>query len=297
MRTSVFRVDDGRFAWERAPGPTPGAALAFPAPEAARAMAEAGRTGGVRPALPSRCGRPHVLRYDVPGVFSAARLLRMPDPAVPALVAEALRGTGRLLALLHRAAPVGVADGPPPGVRRLRRWLRTGDGPGAAPRLYEALAARLGERRWRRAGELGDWTVWEGGTPLHGAPGLGGLVPSPYLGRAALLTGEELATGIPEFDVGWLLGELAELRAAARLGLGGAAPHDYAALARAVHEGYGSAAPDGLVRTALGGAAVLRVLTHVHDFAAYVGWHDDLTAYLELLADLLDSDGAAATCW
>lgn len=293
VRTSVLGVGGGRFVWERRPGES-GAPLARPTPDLARLVTRAGRERGVRPSLPmAPCpsdDRLPVLRYELPGAFSAARLLRMPDPQVPGLVTEALRGTGHLLAALHAlgpATPTTPPSGPPGGVRRLTRWLSRGEGPGAAGRLHRAFVRRLGEVRRRRAVEAGDWGGWSGrGVLLHGAPGLGVLVPAPYPGRGALLTGEELALGTPEFDLGWLLGELAELRAAARLGLGGAPAHDYAPLARALLDGYGPAHPAPLAR-----AALLRILTHVHDYAAYVGWHDDLASYLDLLADLVDDDG------
>lgn len=298
LRTSVARLPGGGFVWERRPGPAAPEGLAPPAPGLARTVTEAGRSQGVEPALPTVADpTATVLRYRLPGAFSAARLLRIPDPQVPALVTEALRGTGRLLAALHTHTPAASLaappTGPPSGIRRLRGWLARGEGPGDAGRLHRAFVARLGEGRRRRAIEAADWAGWAGGGALlHGAPGLGGLVPSPYAGRGALLTGEELAVGTPEFDVGWLLGELVELRAAARLGLGGAPAHDYAPLARALLDGYGPARPAPLAR-----AALLRILTHTHDYAAYVGWHDDLTSYLDLLAGLVDEDGAPAARW
>jgi hypothetical protein len=91
--------------------------------------------------------------------------------------------------------------------------------------------------------------------------------------------------------VGWLLGELTELRqhhldrgnteAAARC----------TAVARGFLRGYSSPPFDP---KAVGRAATLRIVTHAHDYAAYVGWVPQLPALLDLAAGLVDADGLAA---
>lgn len=137
-------------------------------------------------------------------------------------------------------------------------------------------------------------------TLLHGAPSLGWLVPTPWCGGAVLLTGEEVTVGEPAGDLGWLLGELAELRGAAARGLGGAARHrpgDFTEPARALLEGYLGPGPHPALPEGTARHATLRLATHMHDYAAYVGWHDDLTAYADLLAEFLDAHGEPALHW
>ncbi|MDA0635547.1 hypothetical protein OUY22_19180, partial [Nonomuraea sp. MCN248] len=127
---------------------------------------------------------------------------------------------------------------------------------------------------------------------LHGAPSLGSLLPVTAERPGALLTGDDLSAGTPEGDVGWLAGELVEFRALAdRLPAG--SPFDYDALIRALLDGYD--APLDLA--AVGRAAAVRFLCHVHDFAAYVKWHELLGDYLKLVADTIDAaaDGRLIT--
>jgi hypothetical protein len=128
---------------------------------------------------------------------------------------------------------------------------------------------------------------------LHGAPSLGLIVPSVSPGNCALLSGEDLARGPAAFDLGWLLGELAEMRATNVRGIGGLPDDRSGPLARALLDGYGP--PGDSVTT--GRAATVRVFTHAHDYAAFVGWHDHVTDYLDIIADLIDEDGSSATKW
>jgi hypothetical protein len=67
-------------------------------------------------------------------------------------------------------------------------------------------------------------------------------------------------------------------------------PEMYEAARTALSEGYGP--PDDPV--AVGRSAVLRVFTHAHDFAAYMGWHPELLEYLARIAEMVDDDGACA---
>ncbi|MGW3271268.1 hypothetical protein ACWDFH_07310 [Streptomyces kronopolitis] len=87
------------------------------------------------------------------------------------------------------------------------------------------------------------------------------------------------------------MGELAEMRwNAGRTGLDQLVPHDHTALQRVLLDAYG---PDHDSPT-VARAAVLRIVTHLHDFAAYVNWTDELIAYSAFAAELIDSEGAHA---
>lgn len=277
VQTRVGDLGEGRFVWERRAGESRGHPLSGPS-DAARAAVAAADAPGVRLVLPMAAG--DMLRYALPGAFSAARLLRSADPAVADLVRAALAGTGAALRRLHAAAvPADVPRGPP-AISRLSGWLAAPDGDLAPP-----ARRRLGRGRWARAQDWCDGQPGPGGDVLlHGAPSLGLLVPSPQRAVAGLITGEDLARGRAELDLGWLLGELVELEHAARRGLGSAVPGDYAGFTAALLNGYGAEPAGAATRR----VAALRVLTHAHDYAAYVGWHDDLLAYLDIVAELLD---------
>jgi len=246
--------------------------------------------------------RPGVL-YRVPGAVSVARLLPSGDDTAFRLSSSALADAGRTLRRLHRE-PWELPQRPPhQGVRRLLTWVSGEENPPEATRLRALARTRLGPSLWAR---LTDWAEAANEPPgggavlVHGAPSTGWLVPSPTGGHPALLTGEETTGGDPALDLGWLLGELHELRAAAARGLGSAGqgpPVDYASAAHALLSGYtggdGTAAvPPGTAR-----AATLRLAVHMRDFASFVGWHEDLRHYCDLLAETLTEDGAPALQW
>ncbi|MGW3950388.1 hypothetical protein ACWEKM_05385 [Streptomyces sp. NPDC004752] len=296
VRTTVLARRDGGYVWMRRQGPAPGAALPRPDAATAASLSALSRDAPVRLALAEPGGDGVAgLRYPVPGVFSVARLLHDPAPRTRAAIRDACHGIGAALRLIHAVpAPAGTAI-VPSAPARLVRWLRTGDGPGSSPRLYEAALARLGPDRLCLARTWGE-SAADGPGPrvlLHGGPALGALVMPADLGRPALLTGEELACGSWEFDVAWLLAELTELARARDLGIGGVPAADYPALAAAVTDGYGRRPS----KRALRRATALRILTHAHDFAAYVQWHGELLAYLDLAAAAVEAaeDGTPVT--
>ncbi|MFD3483437.1 hypothetical protein [Streptomyces sp. NPDC058665] len=288
------------------------------------------RTGsGARLALGERAaasGDGGGLVYRVPGAVSVARLLPSGDETGHRLSVRALADAGRTLRQLHDV-PWEFTEPPPPhhGVRRLLDWIS-----GAPPeeedsaRLRALAHDRLGPQLWSR---LTDWAEAArrppgrgGAVLLHGAPSTGWLVPSPAGDHSVLLTGEEVTGGDPALDLGWTLGELHELRSAAIRGLGAAGqgpPVDYPAAARALLAGYlrkeenagthlrtevgedtenaediTAALPPGTAR-----AATLRLAVHMRDFASFVGWHEDLRRYADLLAETLDADGAPTLQW
>lgn len=323
LRITVRHHGDTRFSWLRVPGPAhtrpqrlPPAAVGAALRRVDAAVGTAGTEGrrGVRlvlgewagPAADGAAGsgaRSGVL-YRLPGAVSVARLLPCGDDAAFRLSVGALADLGGTLRRLHRE-PWEFPERPPhPGVRRLLAWVSGEEDVPEAARLRALARARLGPSLWAR---LADWagaadasSGAAGAVLLHGAPSTGWLVPCPVGGRAALLTGEEVTGGDPALDLGWVLGELYELRAAAARGLGAAGqgpPVDHATAARALLSGYTGGDGTDAVPPGTGRAAALRLAVHMRDFASFVGWHEDLRHYCDLLAETLAEDGAPALRW
>ncbi|MFC4465300.1 hypothetical protein ACFPH6_12245 [Streptomyces xiangluensis] len=296
QRTSVHRVDHG-YVLVRRPGshrPTP---LEPPHPEALAAL-RALRTAEMRLVLPVAVD--DALHYRVPGTGVAAKLSVPGDCGIPnAHVASALHGTGAALRQLHAEVPVSVARAGPPGPARLAAWLqseRPPAGPGAAGALHSVALRRLGSERWRR---VLDWCeeLAAGHARdvfLHGAPSLGSIVVSPQFPHGWLMIGEDLARGPADHDLGWLLGEFVEWRMTLHRPVPAQVPpmdpEAYEAAHAALLKGYGPLSDP----VAAGRAAVLRVFTHAHDFAAYMGWHEELFEYTAKIAELIDDEGTRA---
>lgn len=344
LRITVRHHGDARFSWQRVPGPAHDRPQTPPPPAAGAALrrvdadlADAGSgagsdTGpGTGSGAGSRAGRGARLAlgewdaasegggvlYRAPGAFSVARLLPSGDDTAYRLSVRALADAGRTLRQLHDVPWEFGVPRPHQGVRRLLAWLSRAPAATeaeATARLGALARDRLGPRLWTR---LTDWAEATqeppgggGAVLLHGAPSTGWLVPSPAGDHSVLLTGEEVTGGDPALDVGWVLGELHELRSAAARGLGAAGqgpPVDHPAAARALLAGYlrtedggtsllkedaAAALPPGTER-----AATLRLAIHMRDFASFVGWHEDLRHYADLLAETLDADGAPTLRW
>jgi len=289
--TTIVRCDDGDHLWTRRPGRDRGGAMRTPDPAVLAAVRAVPR-GRVGLTLPER-GDGTGVTYRTGQAHSVAALFLDLAPGareldVARIAADTLAETGATLARLH-AVPLPQAGMPSPeGPRRLLRWLRGGRGPAGAPDLHRHATEILGRDRMSTAEA---WCVppSEGRRALlHGAPGNGILLPLTPDQDGCLLTGEDLGAGPPEFDLGWLVGELVEFRESRRR-LGHSALHDadYDVLIGRVLDGY----PAALDLAAVGRIAALRFLTHTHDFAAYVGWHEVLTDYLKLVADVIDAAG------
>ncbi|MGQ4266683.1 hypothetical protein [Nocardiopsis changdeensis] len=226
--------------------------------------------------------------FSAPGPSSVAKRMLQEEADVTG-PGGLMTGTGELLSRIH-ALPVPAEPvlASPQGPARLLRWLESGRGPHAAAHLHRVAGRVLGRRRLDLAREWCEDLARYGrdvpGALLHGAPGLGVLIPSVSSGsEGVLLTGEELAVGPAEFDLGWLAGELVEHREVVP-----ASREEVGRLLDRLLAGYGPG-PD---LDAVGRYAALRVLVHVHDFCAYVGWHSSVDSHLEVVADAFDRHGA-----
>ncbi|MFF3035691.1 hypothetical protein ACFVS7_32360 [Streptomyces rubiginosohelvolus] len=330
--TRVHRASDGSlggtgdFLWWHGPGPRRGGPLRVPA----RAAALVPDLGPVEAAALLATGTPHGdgLLHRAAGSASAAAWLRDPRPQAGRLVAHSLAAAARALRALHGVSlPPGPQPLPPPGVRRLREWA-AGTAPlaPAAARLRRRAREVWGGDRTERLLGWADDAVCPSGTgapvvPLHGWASTGSLVPPRSRGRVALLTGEDLGAGRRELDLGWMLGDLVELawssplhRAAAQ-SPGLLSVTDLQRVFLGAYEADGSdtdgregGGHDAGVReggdhgpavpvydpVAVGRCAVLRVVTHMRDFATYCEWSDELLDYLAFTAELIDEEGRRA---
>jgi hypothetical protein len=102
------------------------------------------------------------------------------------------------------------------------------------------------------------------------------------------MTGPDLSTGPPEYDVGWLLGALHEIEFAGRHGFGPFRSDGHAECRAALVRGY----PGPLRADLLNRTAAVRVLAHAADFARFHGWNGrELTRYVDLAGEIGDATG------
>ena len=236
-------------------------------------------------------------RYRVDSPYSLGHVLAGPQAvphqweALPGL----LRHCGRMLREIHGSVPAPSTLATPRGAGRLAAWLDGHADRGHSARLRDEARARLGEARLRRAAQ---WcsplnTPTDQDVLLLGGLTLGSVVPTRGGEGCHVLAGEELARGPAAYDLGWALGELAEFRLLHFAGgdHGPAVTGHCAEAGAALLRGYTEAAgqgPPAVDTDTVARIAVLRILTHIHDYAAFVEWTDQATHYLDLLADLID---------
>lgn len=287
VRTVVLDVGGGEHHWVRSPGRLRESPL-WSAPEPVlRALRQAG-TAELAVATPEPSGTGQ--RYRLPGGRSVAFTILLGLSSVTEHV-PLLEETGRVVRRIHDIAPVRGFDSAPPPLVELGRWLADGSGPRDAAALHLLIAERLGPGRWelvrRWCAELVD--VVQNRTLLHGTVGLGQVVPGA--GGDRLMAGTHIGIGSPAWDVGALLGQVLELVEARRRSFTGQPPEgDHPALARAFLRGYGPVDDPALV----GRAAALSCLNHVRVFASYGTWHEDVVRHADLVADLVEGEGALA---
>ncbi|GAB3460403.1 hypothetical protein GCM10027570_45330 [Streptomonospora sediminis] len=192
---------------------------------------------------------------------------------------DLLHGMGEALRGLHECAPAPVHSPLPPALERLNRWLEDRPLSSQSASVGRLLRSVVGEDHWRT---LRSWarelTDRRDTVIVHGFPSLGALVPDAGLTRADLLTGQDTAVCAPEYDLGFVLGELMELRWGR-----GSDPSAWQELADAFGKGYGAELGDACHR-----AATLRIALHLHDYAASFPWNAvEIRAYGSLLSRLL----------
>ncbi|ASU82834.1 hypothetical protein CDO52_08605 [Nocardiopsis gilva YIM 90087] len=290
-RTRIVRTDYRHFAWLVRNGAD------HPSGSGVNSLAGVENLG-LQGECPTRLVVPREdggwLRYEAPGQTPAFYLVFSDDAEARRTLHAAVSGVGQALRALHDS-PVNVpVRASPPGIARLEDWLRNkGTAVGDSSRLFTEAVRILGEKRLSVAqGWIGELLAnGDGSVLLHGAPSLGCLVPSPVRHKHhVLLTGEELSQGAPELDLGWILGEFAELRMLEAHGRMCLPTAIVAETARQLKVGY--ARP--IDRRLTGMAATLRVLLHAHDAACYHVWDESLLDYLVFVAELVDGEGDGA---
>ena len=296
-RTAVLRLPDGSgHRWIRSAGPERAKPLRAPSPATAHAL----RNISDPPlylALPEL--RKNQLVYSVDGRESLADILMSQDRDIAyPRAAQLLERLGLTLRSLHTIPGTAAPEGKHPGILRLAAWLTAGtDGRKDSARLFSKARNHLGTQRWDRLVEWCEMFVAPGAAPsvlLHGRPGTGVVVPDREGASGALLTGEDMATGPPVLDTGWVLGELAEVHGVVRAAAGSAEADRWSPLARSFTRGYGRALPAGA-----GAVATLFMLTHLRDFCEFLGEWDEwrVTVALDLIAEGCETDGAGTLAW
>lgn len=229
-------------------------------------------------------------------------MTRSADAAYP-VAEKLLTELARSLAQLHSVPAKGLVSARHPGILRLSQWLADGDKWARAdaeehdsgPRLFRLARQRLGRARLAR---LEEWCLLflmdaTGPVLLHGKPGTGQIIPPVRKGAPVLLLGEDMAAGPPCLDIGWVFGELAELRGVIRTRFGPGEAARWSALGRAFAKGCERPLPEQAGRV-----ATLGILTHVRDFCAYVKWDEDwVSTVLNVVADEVDRNGEGNLLW
>ncbi|WP_331721253.1 hypothetical protein [Streptomyces sp. NBC_00212] len=286
QRTLITADTEGNHLWRRFPGRNRTSPLHGPSPAVSRVLT--GLSHGQVHAVLANEESDGGVSYTVPGSVSVAGLaLSTPTGSDLDRLATLLTATGGLLRRIQSAGPAATTAAVPSGPARALAWMRNGSGPRATAPLHEELRRSLGAKRWDEAMH---W-CHEFTSPapddslLHGAASMGQIVLAPQPDAAALLVGEDVARGPADFDAGWLLGELLELHV---LAAAQSFRREFLGVARAAFlDGLGRL--DDPART--GRAAILRLLVHAHDFAAYVGWHPELLVHARVLPALVDTGG------
>jgi aminoglycoside phosphotransferase (APT) family kinase protein len=243
-------------------------------------------------ALPS-CSEEGVRTYRVPGLLTMTTAVTR----APELASVLLEALGDVLATLRersRARPDLVSAlpaVPPPRVAKMVRTLRCSDASPDVAAFAEAARAAL-----RPAGEaaLGaQIDVLTGGRAddvlVHGELSLGNAFFDAQGRSLAIVGADGICHGHAACDVGWVLGELHELRVVHAPGsetldadvLAGLEATFLRACRLEDHEAR-------LARTLV----ATRLLVHAHDYAAYVAWHEDVVRLCAAAADVLTGEAA-----
>ena len=126
-------------------------------------------------------------------------------------------------------------------------------------------------------------------TFAHGGLSIGGIIPVTTGVYDGVLTGEDAGSASAGHDIGWIVGELLEMRAAAHDTEdddGGALLDEAIQDILRKHAGH----PQGTHR-----AAALRIALHAEDYAHHIGWDDGLIRHAQLLAKVWADDAWIST--
>lgn len=276
-RTRVLSTDHG-YLWCRSAGP-----LADDRDDPAEPARSPGETCALFPRPVTIDGEDV---YLAPGRVSLASMWLRHGPRSAGVLCGALRTVAGAVDRNHVPAVPGTPA--PAGIARLSRWLSSGTGVGTSARLHRQARSVWGARRIEAVtGWIHDLVEPGNAVVLHGGISLGSIVVGPSA-APIVMTGRGLRAGAAELELGWMLGELLEFEGQVA---DPAAPSPLRAIRRTVV----AAGPDSADLRLLAAAAVLRIAAHTVEYAAFVGWSDELTTYLRtvgVLIDELDADHA-----
>lgn len=246
--------------------------------------------------LPHKFKRSGHASWRVPGTTSAAEALlprptRMLEASVSRVDWERL---GAALAIYHEQPLPGYRglSTTPVSLVRLRKWM-TAEVVDTDAGWRDELIQTLGGPRWlhlqRMAADLdADSRLFPNSDKvklLHGWFSLGSMVLPEGVGApTVLLSGPDICLGSQEYDLGTLIGELAEFAYLAEIQ--DLISEPYYDAARSVLRGYSARIDATLVHSAI----VSRILLHTCDFATNIGWTDELSIYGEMLCESIDSN-------
>lgn len=228
------------------------------------------------------------LTYRVGGPSSAAKWLRRPEAEFRR---RALDTVGRCIDVVMQVCRVNGStpslNSPPAPLRRLAAHLENPATGSAVLRWRAALQEAVG-------GSAVDGLVsmlvnhQDNPTFAHGGLSIGGIVPVTTGAHDCVLTGEDSGDASAGHDIGWLIGELLELRGTAHdVGDEGLVVllEDFTAGILRDNGGH----PEGIRR-----AALLRIALHAEDYAHFIGWDDQLIRRAQLLAKVWSDEAWAS---
>lgn len=294
--TRVTALPHGRIHWRHTPGTNHEGSYP-PVRPAFLHRLQAASDQHIRFAAPS-VAQPAECSWEVDGRHNFAELLRPEEDDPTGQLHEIIGHLGLRLRALHDQTPSADPPAdypPPPGPARLMAWLDGGRAPRAGAGFHHRLRAQVGPARWEKLRAFTDHLLHprpaDRVTVVHGWFSLGRVVVADSPGvipLACVLSGLDASHGRPETDLACLVGELAEYRKVAeRMGLSWPVLDT---LQDTFLAHYGA----GWDLDTLRAGAVVRIATHAHDFASYVGWGAQLHGYIPMLTDILDTDGASA---
>jgi hypothetical protein len=296
LTTRISQTSTGSFLWQHTPGPNRD--QPFPTMPQAFINVLSRATNPALAWLAPLSATPSELLWETDGQYSLAAALEADthtDQQIETIGAQLGTQLRQFHDLTRGQSPEEHQNTYPhrhPGLTRLHTWLATGRGPRAASAFHYRLRSQLGSRRWDHLNQLTHHMLNPGSNDptraLHGWFSLGSIVVSEEPGTTAcsILSGPDTCWGRPEIDIACFVGELIEYRLATqRKGI------TWPILDRLQHAfltHYGTGA-DADTQTIAAGS-LLRVATHAHDYASYVGWSDQLHSYVPMLTELLDDE-------
>jgi len=269
LETEITRAGDG-WRWRRTPGtlaPRPFSPLTADTAEALGSLREDG-------IIVAHDGSGLTRDYEVDAPRNIAEMLFAGDDVPP----ESMTRSGAALAAIHSVGVPGARPTMSRGIERLMAWLRGVEQPPLMRTLrveIESAAPGLAERIQHHVARAS--AASSAGVLCHGAPGFGSHVLARDGRRPQLMVGEDVHCGASELDLAWPIGEILECAFTFPQ------QRDWTELLDGFLAGYGRD-----IRTPIAVLAQIRILLHMHDFFAYVGWSRDEFARFTSMVTYLD---------